>query len=470
MKKEAAAVSKISSSRAEEEAERILFVISSQPDQAKETANEICKSYTLGPRREIVDVLARMLLRTKDAKPDPAVVKAFLETLTCGLVPLSAQKLIPSLVRVAWASSAEEGPKIGAALLLDLFQLGNEASTEVNSGSSDDGRLVAEITTLLDRPDRLLTALLDAATKRNMVTTRFLSIWARAQTAVLVRRASSGQSVGADEAASILRMLTPVSRKTIPDELLIAIPFLVACADAQENEAFRSSEIGMAVAQFASLTLHLDATPVTLASQKAPAGREEKSRDDGDRDRVLRELTALFARYDLDMANLRQSCEEKEVALREAARDFDHREEELRNLLAQAREERNTLRSRVRDLENEIEQLGREIATAREQEKKWRSEVEFKEREHTSRLQISASEIDERLRSQISKPVKNLRDHVLAVLKSNQENSKIRLMAAAFDALHRRLIDLTKHGSEDRIPRELFMSPEGETGGHGDKD
>jgi hypothetical protein len=455
MKSHASRSSKISKGRAEEEAEQITVLLRQSPEQAASVANELIAHFAPGQQGHILDALGNMLRRNRDAKLEYGAIEQFLKRVAEQPAIPSGRRLVGPIAKVAVAASFELGPRTAAEVVIDSMISIDRTKTE----SSSDANLLKDLVLSLDSPSRLLALLLVVAGERTFLTLTFISIWTRALTGLLVRYAKNGSAMRTEDAETILRTLLTIPKENIPDELLMSIHGVLGRTNDSIVDDFSNSEVGRLVGTLASF-----ARLTPTKGEGAAAEEKQRSVTDysiGDRksesDRILRQISSLLAHYESEIESRQRIVAKREEMLREMAVKLEGREQEFIASRQQGHEERKVLRDRVTDLEGQLNELQLSLAKAREEERRWRTEAELKDREAATRVQIAEGALDERLRARLSGPLRNLRDYILTVLTENRGNKKIRLLAGAFDVLHRHILEITKDDSGDRIPAELYL-------------
>ena len=129
---------------------------------------------------------------------------------------------------------------------------------------------------------------------------------------------------------------------------------------------------------------------------------------------------------------------------------------EATDLRSRNRELSEKLNIEIHQRRDDIADLDARLTKARDQEQTWRDEADRRSHEADSRLDMEKSAMDDKLRSKLSRPTQNLRDHVVALVENPGDSRRMLLLAVAFDNLQKKILEVTKDTSQARIPAELL--------------
>ncbi len=457
MKNAGKSISKLSGIMAEHEAHRTLTTLRNSSISPEETGVALCEKFTAAVRREILLHIAESLASGKEP-PQGEALRRFLATQWQGLLAGNATTHAVAVLRVAAASNPRIGPGVAVEILLALLRAESGPGPQDGPPCLDSEALVT-LAVSCKELGAMLAPVLEAAIARKAASPAFLRRWQRLILPNVGTRAGE-RILRAEDAAAILRTLGAFEVSGVPDDVVLICPRLLALAPVPDGGAFLGTPLGVTVSR-----LH----PATQREgRNAPGGRSHPmqgpgpgpERPEGPARSPEEELAAamegVFKAHREAMAELKSQLAAKSASLGQALSELRDCRTELEKARQQYAKDVDPLRDEASRLAGELETARSSLTKAEEGLAKWQREASLVGHEASTRLKVESDAQLERLSTLLSRPTRNLRDHIEQFMKSHSGERDALHVAVAFDALHQKLLRLMNEPAEDRLPRELL--------------
>ena len=475
--------SKISASSAQSEAERILHELSAHRD-GSELIAELCARYTLAPRNEILGAWVK-LARRPDTCPEPDSVRQFLLAMMNAIKGANTGEYFTSILAAATALSHIVGEKFVIGLMEHILITENsEGRPLVPSGT------LASISRSVSGMGNILTKVLINRQSRSALDREFVQRWVDSLLPLLGLR-TWGLVLDPNDAAAILEILATASSAILPDEALLICPRLIATAGTARIEHLQKSELFQSLQWVRTLQQDLAQQDVASSQQSGttdtPASLQESNGgsedlddnqsplastispsvassqnqivEDAGRDPAQAEFLAAFRSFVCAERMRQRELEEK---LRQSTLSLDAARERLSRTIEESDglqklhdAETDRLKKEIHQLKSADAGIRSEIASLKEERDRWQKEVQLQDKEQSERIQNQLENRNKQLADAVSGATRNLRDHVLSTVRSRPDDRKLRLLALAFDTLHKRLLRLMGEPDSHRLPEEF---------------
>lgn len=103
-----------------------------------------------------------------------------------------------------------------------------------------------------------------------------------------------------------------------------------------------------------------------------------------------------------------------------------------------------------------VAELEKKLKAAEEKAERWEREADLRNSESDVALRHQASQQDSRLRDLLSRPVRDLREILEPVLRGMEDGHAAKVLAAAFDNLHVKILKLINAPLTARLPGDLL--------------
>lgn len=446
------------------EASRILEQLVSGPEVGAALATELLETKPAVRKK----VMQQLLSLAKQGYPgmDPGSLRAFVLTLVAdrsgsGPELVDAARLVQRLV-----TDRDTAASIVAEILLGGMTTSSaEGRERRKSGVSGSPSIPVEALSSGEQSGRIVAAVLELASKRGALGQEFLRSWALLCMPALSPRLSAHRLSQAD-ASLICSIIAPMRSDSVPDELVLLLPFIIRQADSEMATEFAGTEIGKVIApllgsgeQAAIATDRPEAPRPAGVELPGPADAQMHSRFVAAlrmpaRVTILEALLDLFAHDDDAIAR-----SEREIAGLQSAVEQAHRASRQAEQKALEKQEAHlsremALTAKLSELEEALRESEDERQQLRSDATRWRTEAELRDHTANTQLELERGNSRDQMRSRLARPVRNLRDHVRSLL--GRKDPAIRLMAIAFDRLHRTILDLTAESMDERLPQNLL--------------
>ena len=135
---------------------------------------------------------------------------------------------------------------------------------------------------------------------------------------------------------------------------------------------------------------------------------------------------------------------------------------ELESLRTQTRADLAALQKETSSIQGENELLRKTLAEAQDEMSKWKGEADRREGELDGQFRLQQEQERNRLATLLSKPTRELSEHMQRVLEENRGDNTIRRMGVSFDSLQKNILRLLNEQDHPRLSRELLSRPQQE--------
>lgn len=458
MAKEGRRATKITKREAHEAAQRLLNAISGRADTADADAFTVVEG--LSP-----SALAEVLRAVRDqagscaGTPDPARLAGVVLRCSARLNRRTSGNYMVAATRAMMAIDNGPEREATAGLLSEMIAaLMRKADSRWQSPvyAPDIQAIAREV----DRIDEILVTTLFriGAIKDDRERSAMQRGWASFLLPLLGIRAS-GTGVAPAPAARMLDLLAETDPGTLPDDLVVLVPALAARAEPQARQRLLDTRLGTELAARSQMPFGADAGKAGASGSDSPGG------DTGSRFSDSEELLTAIRIFLSEQDERVSTAEEATAGALEQVRTLESRLKEMSSRLhsseAAYRRDMAGLTDALNEARAQAEQASRTRDDALAELQKWRREVELVDRESQSLVNDNRRAAEVEAAKRLTKPSRNVRQHILRVLETDAAAHDLRSLAIAFDQLHRQIIRICALPEEERIPVEL-LRPKGE--------
>jgi hypothetical protein len=468
--------SKISASAAQTEAERILSQLVSHRD-GTELTTELCSRFTLGPRNEILGAWVK-LTRQPQTALDPEQARQFILAMMNSIKGPNTAEYFASTLTAAIALSDLVGEQFIVSLMEHILMAENSEGRSLVPSPS-----LPSISRSVPRMGSILTRVLTGRQSRSPLERGFLKRWVDCLLPLLGLR-TWGLALDPEDAATILEILAATSAAILPDEALLICPRLIAIAGAGRTQRLNQSDLFQSLHWIRELPDHgspsppapgdtgvvpesaWDGTPKSgcnlnsaTPDEPNPVVGQEKSTLPTDEDAAEAEFLRAAQIF---VCAQRSRLHELEERLRESTNDLGAARERLSQTLEQSDRLQRLHDAELERIKIDFDKLKAIEASIRsenashiEERDRWQREVQLQEKEQAERIRNQLDNRNKQISDSVSGATRNLRDHVLSAIRSRPDDRKLRLLALAFDTLHKRVLRLIGEPDSERLPEEF---------------
>lgn len=463
----------INISDAEKCAYDILEELYKNPECGLVIGNRLMSRYTSAPRRDVFDKMTKIIKSRKDSVKHDAI-RDFISVQNSDVTANVAEKHVISLLNLAIVSSPDFGRIVAAELFVDFVMSRKEKKLKSEIVYLSDEN-IRSISLNVENMGSILTDALSVANKNGIVNKVFLSKWSRALFPHLVKKTKT-VGLTAVEAIQIMDILSSLRLSEIPDELLLSCFRIIIIAGSEASGAFFNTPLGEVTSEMYISRKQIEEGLSTTAMDYSSDERDKPEKYTDERNIIpeslgkdQKELLNLMMNYfnsqnhdiyELQISN-KKRIEELENIISAANRSHESLIEKYDGL----KRRNETLELENSDLENRIMKLEDELSTTVSDRDTWKREAELREHQTDSRLTIMDEKQADSLRTLLARPTSKLRDIVITILENQGSEKKIRILAAAFDSLHEKLLQVMKLPDDRRIPRNLIFTSTDDNGG-----
>lgn len=435
----------LSETAANSEAQEIVRVLRETPDNIAAATDEFKKRFPPAARKKILERIRALLQR--DGRPVPEdSLRIFVSGQLKGVPANQLTQLLPGMLALSSLVSTTEPARTLYDLLKNTAEKGKTAGP-----AADTLRPIGVALAKLEETGGLLAATLEYGARQGTVTPGFLERLHQLLVPWIAECTRTG-SPKSEESSRISTVLRSLDIGVLPDELLVSLPSL----DVRASE--KSVQVVHAGGESASPA---PATPVTQKLHRPSPPAADPARKRLDREELRSALNALFDQIDSlqrDVGTLNRRLGERERIA-----------QELRDELETSSKRAADLDAEAMDLKGQVQVLNAQVQDLEGKREDWVREASRWDQDMDAKLKSQEEELVEKARRMLSKPVANLKDHVVALLKDEDRSRQAAMLATAFDSLHRNVLAFLQEPGDSRIPQDLIRTASGgATGGRQD--
>lgn len=414
--------SKISQTRAQEEAKTILTALKGESANGKSIGLQLCDKYSLAPRKTILSELQTILL-ANNSGVDGESLSAFLFTQTDGVQQNQFDQHISLILKIAAANANQGAAKSVADLILWIIA----SSAPLPRLSAIPG---------LSKGMRLAFAIL---TKQESAIKGALNRWSQLAQPLMNCLDPAEFRFSADEAAGVLNNIAKIQKSMLPSGLLACVPSLVLMAKT-ESASFLASPNGRQFLplfsgmadQYGTQDNAIPNAPVEPVNRVVVSVSPEKRLAQllKDIDGVFKEVQAAFSSHEEEMLDKEKSLGKQVKRLEQ---EIEIQKDDLRKLKIQYEHELATVKSELETRTNEKAEVEKAV-------KGLNADLRLTDENAARNLAEQKFEIRNQISRAIEGPLQTLARAIQAILDKNPTDQPVEDIAISFDAMHRKLI------------------------------
>ncbi len=419
--------SKISQSRAVDEANTLIRGLRKEPRCGHQIGEKLCETYSSAPRKVILAELRNLL--GKDSRIPWDSLAEFLKTQTHGVKRGQLDAYMASILEVACAF--EDGSDTRCCS--DLIMLIVESDTRV-----------PKIPPISKLPGGL-TQSFETLVKRGSKIRPYMNRWSKLAQPSMNCIGAKAERFSPTESSRILRAVSEVEPAELPMNFLCNVPALILLADI-ESGAFFASKIGR---PFVSLIGRLNQSARTDSQPEGGSGNIEVAPAPEDSlSSHLNAISELFRRAQSEHNEQKEGFVSKEIKLQNQIQNLQKEAEELHSKISLLKESHST---QLDAQQLQVKELAEQKAAMEQVAKKLDADLKLTDENAAKDLVEQESDLRVRIGRAIDGPVHSLVEDIQKALNSKPSNENIENIAISFDALHRKLIRETELRQKTRL-------------------
>lgn len=408
--------SKISHSRALDEASTLIHGLRKEPDRGHQIGEQLCETYSSAPRKAILAELRNLL--GKESRISWNSLAEFLKTQTDGVKQGQLDAYVTSILKVACAFEDGSDPRCCSNLIMWIV----ESDTRV-----------PRIPPISKLPGGLTHAF-ETLVKRGSKIRPNVSRWSKLAQPSMNCVGSETERFDQTESGRILCAASEMDPAELPTIFLSNVPSLILMAG-DESGTFLASKTGQ---PFVPLLGQLNQT-TSMDSQPLgkPATVDVVPSPKDSLTSHLDAISELFRKVQSLQDDQEEEYVNKEIKLQKQIKNLQQEADKLRSEIRELKESHST---QLGAKEQQIEELAEEKATLEQAAKKLDADLKLTDENAAKDLVEQKTDLRVRIGRAIDGPVHSLVEDIQKALNSEPSKEDVEHIAISFDALHRKLI------------------------------